>query len=368
MRVLFGAAGGILIVFILLDVFRFIILPRRADSRFTLARWFLRLLGQAWIGFAGTVRVRSRRENLLSYFGPLALILLFSLWAAGFILAFALLGWAFGSQYSHSLSSSFITDLYTSGTSFFTLGFADIIPLSGLERALSVLEAAVGFGFLGLVISYLPLFYQSFAEREVLISMLDEWAGSPPSAGELLRRLGEDRCLDDLQHFLRDWEEWTAELLERHLSYPILGVFRSQHENQSWVASLTMILDLCALIRVGIDEVPQRTGRLTFAIARHAVGDLTQVYHLTPHNPSQDRLPAEDLEKLRAILAEKNVHLRSGLAADEQLARFRVEYEPYVNALAEFLLMDLPPWFAGPGAKDNWETTAWSEDGGSHFG
>jgi hypothetical protein len=44
-----------------------------------------------------------------------------------------------------------------------------------------------------------------------------------------------------------------------------------------------------------------------------------------------------------------------------------VEYEPYVNALAEFLLMDLPPWFAGPGAKDNWETTAWSEEGGSHF-
>jgi hypothetical protein len=367
MKYLVGAAGIILIAFILIDVFKFIILPRRVDSRVTLARVFLRGLRRIWIGTARRLGSRLQRENLLSYFGPIALILLFGLWALGFILGFALLGWSFGTQYAHGLSSSFLTDLYTSGTSFFTLGFADITPSSGAERVLSVLEAAVGFGFLGLVISYLPLFYQSFAEREILISMLDEWAGSPPSAGELLRRLGEDDCLVDLEQFLKDWEKWSAELLERHLSYPILGAFRSQHENQSWVTSLTMILDLCALIRVGVEGVSKRTGRLTYAIAMHAVGDLTQVYHLTPNSPSEDRLPPSDLQKLREILAEAHIQLRADPAAEDGLALLRAEYEPYVNALAEFLFMELPPWFAKPGIKDNWQTTAWSVDGESHF-
>src|SRR5512143_2906045 len=129
-----------------------------------------------------------------------------------------------------------------------------------------------------------------------------------------------------------------------------------------------MILDLCTLIWVGIVGIPQRAGRLTFAIARHAVGDLTQVYRLTPHAPSSDRLPPGDLAKLREILAAADLHLRDGPAAEAQLARLRAEYEPYVNALAEFLLMELPPWFAGPDAKDNWETTAWSGNGESHFG
>ncbi len=368
MRLLVAVLGIIVILFILIDVFEFIILPRRADSQVTLARGFLRLLGRAWTGLARKIQIRSRRENFLSYYGPIALIFIFGLWALSLILGFALLGWAFGSQYAHGLRSSFLTDLYTSGTTFFTLGFADITPKSGLERALSVLEAAVGFGFLGLVISYLPLFYQSFAGREVLISILDEWAGSPPSAGELLRRVGKDHALTDLELFLRDWEEWTAELLERHLSYPILGAFRSQHENQSWVASLTMILDLCALIRVGIEGVPQRAGRLTFAIARHAAGDLTQVYHLTPTPPREDRLPPAGLARLRKILIESNLHLKDGREADEELAELRSEYEPYVNALAGFLLMELPLWFAEPGAKDNWETTAWSGNGESHFG
>ena len=367
MTLLAALLGIMVIVFILLDVFKFIILPRRADSQITLARGFLRVLGRAWTGAGRRIRQRSKRETWLGYYGPIALIIVFGLWALGFILGFALLAWGFGSRYAHGFSSRFLTDLYTSGTSFFTLGFADIIPSSGWERALSVLEAAVGFGFLGLVITYLPLFYESFAGREVLISMLDEWAGSPPSAGELLRRLGEDHSLADLEHFLRDWEEWTAELLERHLSYPILGAFRSQHENQSWVASITMILDLCALIRVGIEGVPERTGRLTFAIARHAVGDLTQVYHLTPLPPREDRLPRADLEKLRQILTGSGIHLKEGQAVEPELIEFRSQYEPYVNALADFLLMELPAWYAEPGVKDNWETTAWSGNGESHF-
>lgn len=367
MDLLIGALGAVVIVFILIDAFAFIVLPRRVSQRVSLARLFIRLIGDVWRGIARRIRDRSRRESFLSFYGPLALILLFALWALGLVLGFGLLGLALGSRYTGTMTSGFLTDLYASATSFFTLGFADIMPNSGAERGLSVLEAALGFGFLGLVISYLPVFYQSFAGRETLISMLDEWAGSPPSAGELLRRLGQDQSLISLERFLQDWEAWAAELLESHLSYPILGAFRSQHENQSWLGGLTMVLDLCALVRVGIEGLPQRSGRLTYAIARHAVADLTQVYGLTPRAPKEDRLPASDLATLREILRAAGIRLREGRDADEKLTELRAEYEPYVNPLAELLMMDLPPWFAAPGAKDNWETTAWSGDGDSHM-
>ncbi len=367
MTFLFGLLGVAMIGFILVDAFEFIILPRRVAPHVSLARRFLRLMGRIWRGTARRMDDRPRRENFMSFLGPLSLILLLALWAVGLVVGFGLLGLALGSRYKGTSIAGFPTDLYASATSFFTLGFADITPSSAAERVLSVLEAALGFGFLGLVISYLPLFYQSFAGREVLISMLDEWAGSPPSAGELLRRLGQDQSLESLDRFLQDWEAWAADLLESHLSYPILGVFRSQHENQSWLAGLTMVLDLCALVQVGVDGVPPRSGRLTFAIARHAVGDLTQVYDLVPRAPASDRLPPSALAELRGMLAAAGVRLRDSAEADAHLTDLRAEYEPYVNALGEYLLMDLPPWFAAPGARDNWETTAWSGNGESHL-
>ncbi len=368
MDLLVGVLGVLVIVLILFDAFDFIILPRRVTPRVRLAGAFLRLFGRLYFGAARHIQKRTRRENLLSLYGPLALILLFGLWALGLVVGFALVEWAMGSRYTSTGTSSLITDIYTSGTSFFTLGFADIQPRSGAERVLSLLEAALGFGFLGLIISYLPVFYQSFEQRETQISMLDEWAGSPPSAGELLRRLGQDQSLGALEHFLEDWEVWAAELLESHLSYPILGTFRSQHDNQSWVGGLTMILDLCSLVCVGIEDTPRHAARLTYAISRHAVGDLTQVFSLKPRPPQRDRLPAVDLAELRRILSSAGIDLREGAEADARLTELRAEYEPYVNALADFLQIDLPPWFAAPGARDNWQTTAWNEDGGLHQG
>ncbi len=366
MDLLVAILGAVIILLILFDAFDFIILPRRVTQKFRLARLFLSSFSRLYFGAAGRIRDRTRRETLLSFYGPLSLILLFGLWAVGLVVGFAFLEWAGGSQYSSTGTSTFITDIYASGSSFLTLGFSDVQPRSAGERILSVVEAALGFGFLGLAISYLPIFYQSFERRETQISMLDEWAGSPPSAGELLQRLGQDQSLGALEHFLQEWEEWAAELLESHLSYPILGTFRSQHDNQSWVAGLTMILDLCALVCIGIQDVPRRPARLTYAISRHAVADLAQVFSLKPHAPQEDRLPPADLARLRGMLSAAGIQLRAGADADAKLAQLRAEYEPYVNALGNFLLIDLPPWFAAPGAQDNWQTTAWSSKGELH--
>jgi hypothetical protein len=53
--------------------------------------------------------------------------------------------------------------LYHSGETFFTLGCGDIVPNSALSRFLTVLEAGMGFAFLGTVIGYLPTIYSAFS-------------------------------------------------------------------------------------------------------------------------------------------------------------------------------------------------------------
>ena len=79
-----------------------------------------------------------------------------------------------------------------------------------------------------------------------MISLLDARAGSPPTAAQLLVRSAAGRDQDGLARFLAECERWSAELLESHLSFAVLGYYRSQHDNQSWLAAATAILDTCA--------------------------------------------------------------------------------------------------------------------------
>jgi hypothetical protein len=304
-----------------------------------------------------------RRERYLGFFGPLSLILLFCVWGVGLVIGFALVHWSLGSAISLAgAASSFKTDLYFSGTTFFTLGLGDIVPRTSLARAVTVIEAGTGFGFLAIVIGYLPVIYQGFSKREIHISLLDARAGSPPSAAELLIRHGRDQSLPQLLTLLSDWERWSAELLESHLSYPVLAFFRSQHENQSWLAGLTTILDASTLLIIGIRDAPSWQAKLTFAMARHALVDLAQVFNTPPVAPEPDRLPSADLLRLRQELAAAGLDLRTGAAAERKLVELRRMYEPYVNAIGDYMFMRLPHWIAPTGVMDNWQTSAWERN------
>jgi hypothetical protein len=254
-----------------------------------------------------------------------------------------------------------------SGTTLFTLGLGDIAPASPLARVVTVLEAGIGFGFLALVIGYLPVLYQAFSRREANISLLDARAGSPPTAFELLRRhagMGE-YGMDALSEVLRDWERWSAELMESHLSYPALAYFRSQHDNQSWMGSLLAILDVCTLSIIGLEGMCQYQARMTFAIARHALVDLSQVFGAPPDGVAPNRLTQEELAEIRRQLGSSGLNLTSGDAADAELIRIRGLYEPYAISLARYLRLELPPWIKRDHAKDNWQTTAWQERSGA---
>jgi hypothetical protein len=165
-----------------------------------------------------------------------------------------------------------------------------------------------------------------------------------------------------LGELLREWERWSAELLESHLSYPVLVYFRSQHENQSWLAALTTILDACSLIVVGVENGPFWQAKMTFAMARHALVDLAQVFNTSPRAPDIDRLHPETLAQMRRTLAASGIALGDGNEVEKRLGELRRMYEPYVNSLAGFLFMTLPPWIHPGNAMDNWQTSAWERN------
>jgi Ion channel len=352
MQILGALVGLVLVAGVLRDAFETIILPRRV-SGVRISKVFYRLSWKPWAAVARRMPPSDRREAFLSYYGPLSLLVLLVLWGVVLIGGFALLLWA--ANYGPLTA---IQSLYVSGVNFTTLGLGDFVPRTDLARFVTVVEAGVGFGFLAIVISYLPILYQSFSRRESAISTLDEWAGSPPSAGELFRRVNEAGALDELRPLLNRWEEWTAEVLESHLSYQVLCYFRSQHENESWLAALTAIMDLATAWLAAQVEGRTWAARRLYAIGRHALGDLSQVLQAAPHFDGPSRLSESDIETIHQDLAKAGVSI--DLASfRERLNTLRRGYEPYAEALGRELVMDLPPWLPVAGRKDNWETTAW---------
>src|SRR6266566_342146 len=310
MRWVIGVAGAALLATVLWDAFETIILPRRVSGRFRLTKLFYRATWRPWRAIAPLLP-RRPGDAFLGFYGPLSLPLLLALWAAGIVLAFGMLQWAAGSALTMvDVGPGFGADVYMSGTT---------------------------------------------------ISLLDARAGSPPTAAELLWRYGWDRQGDALSDLLKEWERWAADVLESHLSYPALAYFRSQHYNQSWLGALTTILDASALEMVGLEGSCVEQARLTFAMARHAVVDLAQVFNTPPREPAQ-RLSDAEFSRLEARLAEAgHTWHDDGGATDaaQQLAELRRMYEPYVAALARHLAVTLPTWVRQGERPDNWQTSAW---------
>src|ERR1700724_3178084 len=249
MRIVVGILGLLLMFATLWETFESISLPRRLTRLFRVARLFYQVTWVVWTAFNRRLPSKKLRESHLSYYGPLSLLMLFAIWAFALVLAFAMLHWAAGSSLNVAGGrSTFRTDLYLSGTTFFTLGLGDVTPRTTLARGITVAEGGMGFGYLAIVISYLPTMYGAFSERELNISLLDARAGSPPTAGELLRRHSHVQETEVLRRYLQEWEIWCAQLMESHLSYPVLCYFRSQHDNQSWLAAFAAVLDASALL------------------------------------------------------------------------------------------------------------------------
>jgi hypothetical protein len=359
LRIVALIAGVVCICGVLWDAFQTIILPRRATGVIRLTRWFFLATWRPWRFLARRIPTPRTRETFFSYYGPLSLILLLALWAAVMVLAFGFIYYSLGVPfYDLRQHPGFLSDLYVSGATIFTLGPTDAGPLHPAARWLMVIESGTGFGFLAIIMGYFPVLYGAFSRREVSISLLDARAGSPPTAAELMRRHVHPGAAEALSTLLIEWERWSAELLESHISFPLLCYFRSQHTNQSWLSALTSILDTSSLLIAGVQGHEARQAQLTFAMARHALIDLAQILSLKPIQNAADRLPPERYNQLYSLLCQGGVSMCRDSDAQHRLGEMRRLYEPWAEALSAHFSMPLPPWFPAESRLDNWLAVA----------
>ncbi len=346
-------ASGILIALVLQDAFEVMLLPRRILRRIRITRYYFRLNWNLWRMAGRAMSPGPGRERFLSVFGPLSMVMLFALWAGLLIIGFGALEWALQGPPAHA--SPLTEQVYLSGVTFFTLGYGDVVPHTGLGRGLSVLEAGTGLGFIAVVIGYMPVLYQVFSRREAHVIQLDVRAGTPPTAATLLSRHA-DGGLDKLDILLREWEVWGADLMESHLSYPMLIYYRSQHDNQSWLSALGAVMDTCALILVGVDDVQPLQARMTFTMARQVIVEMARTFHVSPSRDiGEDRLPPEDYARLVERFAQMGLRWDGGSGARETLVALRATYEPLLDGLAEALLLEMPEWLPQDDASDIWQ-------------
>jgi hypothetical protein len=367
MRIAALIVGLLFCTGVVLDAFQTIILPRRPVGRFRITKFFYILTWMPWAAIARHTRNPKLREQLYSWYGPGSLLLLLIVWALLLVAGFGLLLFGLHTPFADPMATTSAldrlrTDLYVSGTTLFTLGIGDVLPRSLAARALIVVESGTGLGFVALVIGYVPVLYNAFSRREVSVALLDARAGSPPTSSELLHRHAFAGGQDALVVLLIEWERWSAEILESHISYPILCYYRSQHDNQSWLSALTAILDSCALLISVVPGVASRQAQLTFAMARHALVDLGHVFHLEKREAAwrarggPDRLPPPSFNQLCDSMAEAGLRLCGDPEAPARLHALRALYEPHAQALADYLGMSLPGWIPAPLAKDQWKT------------
>ena len=332
MRVLAGIVGVVLIALMLSEFFVSFMLPRRVKRDPRIARGLNRLLWRPWRALARQFSPATA-DTLLGFFGPLALIVQLVVWAIGLVIGYGLLEYAVagGGFNARFLSSSGL---------FLSAGAAEG---STALHVVQLLEAATGVGVLFIVIGYMPSVYSAFSRRETAVSQLATRGGSPPAAGTLLHRAAGREQWRDLERDLRSWEEWAAELMETHLSYPLLSFYRSQHVGQNWLAALTAMVDVSAFVKATTPDVDGAD--ITYRIGRHALADLAHQFSLEP--AEVDRLTDEEFADLFAILERSTVANVDSETARRHLDHLRAEYEPNAQALADFLALELPPWFRG---------------------
>jgi hypothetical protein len=331
MRAVAGVAGVFLVLAMFSEFFVAFLLPRRVRRDPRIARRLNRLIWIPWRALARRLD-RASADTVLGFFGPVALLSQLIVWTLGLLFGYALLEWAVaGGAFSDRI-------LFSSGL-FLSAGAVE----GGYGvRVVELLEAATGVAVLFIVIGYLPSVFSSFSRRETAVSQLATRAGSPPAASVILEHAFGKQHWRELERELREWEGWAAELMETHLSYPLLCFYRSQHVNQNWLAALTAMVDVSAFVKATAPTGKVVAADMTYAIGRHALADIALQFRLETR--PADRLSDAEFDALYEIAASAADDTVPAEEAREKLAQLRGQYEPNAEALARFLALDLPPW------------------------
>ncbi len=282
-----------------------------------------------------------RRDRVMAFYAPVALMLLLPWWLFLVTLGFATMFWASGVE---PFSAAFTV----SGSSLLTLGFAQGSTL--LHTNLSFIEATIGLIMVALLIAYLPTMYSAFSRRELAVTLLEVRAGRPPSALEMLKRFHRLNRLAQLHDLWESWETWFADVEESHTSLASLVFFRSPQADHSWVTASGAILDAAALTLAAVDIPHDRQADLCIRAGYLALMHIADFFRV-PYNPTP-RYPDDPVsiarEEFNAACDELTA-FGVPLKPDREqawldFAGWRVNYDAPLLALCQITMAPYAPW------------------------
>jgi hypothetical protein len=331
-----------IIVAVFMDVIVTAAFPNRVKGGFWFASFFHRSLWAAWSNVARHISLGRWQEKYLSLYGPFSMMLLLCIWACGLVIGFALLHWMADSFNGSLEESTFLSSLNKSISIFLPFGQGDTISRTTISRLLTVAQAILDFCFLAIVAAYLITLYREFSRRQLRIALFAARFGLPPKAAQLPLRHNYNESAEELMEALRDWVQWSAELLVSNRAHPFLGYFRSR--KITWLTTLTLIMDASVMLVSSTDHALAYQAKRTFSIARRSIVEMAGFLAIPTQTPHYDRHLYKNMAQLRLHLAAAHVPLYEDIAADEKLIIWQATYEPYVYALSDHLLMALPSW------------------------
>lgn len=335
------ALGAALVGVVLNDVFSTVIVPRPTPSRFRPAALLTRFGWRGWRARFGAVTPPQQRERRMGIFAPLIVMALLATWILMLITGYGLMFDAVRDSLRPS-PDSLGTSLYFAAVSLLTIGYGDYVATDGLARVVAIAAAGTGLGVVALTITYLFSLYTNLERREILVATLDARAGAPPSGVRLLERCAELGLRGDLERIFQRWEEWSAEMLESHVAYPILMFFRSSHDNESWVSALGAILDSATLVETTTQDVPSGQAQMTRAIGAHVVEDLARFLRV-PRTATVG-IERVEYEQARERLLAVGYALRPAEQGWRDFQAARSAYAGDLNGLATFFAVPPALW------------------------
>ena len=342
MKALELALGLLLLALVFWDVFQTIVVPRPTPGWFRLGRYIVRGSWRA-LRATGGIEIGATRGRLLGLFAPAMTVLLLVAWLTGLILGYGLVFFALRDELQ-PVPQDLGTALYFAATSILTLGFGDIVAVEPLTRIVVVAAAASGLGVVALVVTFLFSLFGFYQRREISVVMLEAKAGVPPSAVVFLEALARMELVARLPEFFADWERWAAEVLDSHVAYPLLGYFRSSHDNLSWISALGTVLDAASLVLTTIVDVPKGHAELVKAVGSHLVEDISNLGFRSGGFIGIDR---QAFDAVYARLGGAGYRLAPADQAWEAFSAARVTYAPGLEAMANYWAVPSTSWFGG---------------------
>lgn len=344
-------AGVFLIGVALRDVFQGVIVPRAENTTLRVSRYLMRGMWRIWpwLSYRLYSRDAQRREDFLGTFAPFHLVTLLVTWVVMLVIGWGLVFYGLRADL-HPAEMSFGSAVYYAGSSLLTIGYGDIVARTAATRVISLVAAASGLGVVAVVTSFLFSIFGAFQERERFVVTFGARAGVPPSGVGLLVVHAYAGLRADVAQVFRDGQAWTAAVMESHLAYPILMMFRSSHDYESWVGTLGSLMDAAALVistldaRSMINAQTQGQARIMYDLGRHLAGDFAEYFRFEER--LHRRVAAAGIERAEfemacAKLREAGYELCDTEPAWQEFSRLRSAYGPHFNALARWL--EIPP-------------------------